>query len=67
MCSSPKVPAAPAPQPTVAAPTVADAATSKTAAGQRNKAAALAGRDIKTSPRGLGDEAQTKKKNLLGA
>jgi hypothetical protein len=50
----------------VAAPTYADASVSKASAKTRNKTAALAGRDIKTSARGLGDDANTKKKELLG-
>lgn len=68
MCSTPKTPAAPAPvsSETVAAPTMADASVSKASTAQRNKAASLAGRDVKTSARGLSDEAQTNKKSLLG-
>ena len=49
----------------VAAPTYADAVTKATTA-TRNKTAALAGRNIKTSARGLSDDANTDKKNLLG-
>ncbi len=47
-------------------PTYADAATSKSTTNTRNKTAALAGRDTKTSARGLGTAATTEKKDLLG-
>lgn len=69
MCSTPKMPSATstATQEQVAAPTYADASVSKSSTATRNKTAALAGRDIKTSPRGLGDDAATNKKELLGA
>lgn len=50
----------------VASPTLADAEVTKASAIERKKAASLAGRNIKTSARGLNDEAQTNKKNLLG-
>ncbi len=50
----------------VAAPTYADAAVTKATTATRNKTAALAGRNIKTSARGLSDDANTDKKNLLG-
>ena len=50
----------------VAQPTLADAEVTKASAAERNKQAGLAGRDIKTAPRGLGDEAKSKKKTLLG-
>lgn len=68
MCSTPKMPATPAAttQQQVAAPTYADASVSKASTNTRNKTAALAGRDTKTSARGLGDTATTKKKELLG-
>lgn len=68
MCSTPSVPSASSTTTEqVAAPTYADASVSKSSTATRNKTAALAGRDIKTSPRGLGDEATTEKKELLGA
>ena len=51
----------------VAAPTYADAKITKGTSNIRNRAAALAGRDIKTSTRGLSDSAVTEKKELLGA
>ena len=67
MCSTPKMPAV---QSTttqeVAAPTYADASVSKTSTNTRNKTAALAGRDTRTSARGLSDSATTQKKELLG-
>lgn len=67
MCSTPKMPKVETnTQQEVAAPTYADAAVSKASTNTRNKTAALAGRDTKTSARGLGDEATTKKKELLG-
>lgn len=67
MCSTPKIPSTkPQEQPVIAAPTYADAQVTKASAKTRTKAAALAGRDIKTSARGLGDEAKTQKKELLG-
>lgn len=70
MCSTPSAPSY-TPQSTqtenVAAPTYADASVTKSSTATRNKTAALAGRDIKTTARGLGDEAATEKKELLGA
>ena len=67
MCSTPKMPKDDTDKKEeIAAPTYADAQVSKTTANTRNKAAALAGRDIKTSPRGLRDEAEKEKKNVLG-
>lgn len=67
MCSTPKMPStATQVQDPVAAPTYADANVSKASMKTRNKTAALAGRDIKTSARGLGDDAKTEKKELLG-
>lgn len=65
MCSTPSMPtpvAAPTVQQEVAAPTYADASVSKATTATRNKAAALAGRDIKTTARGLSDEASMKRK-----
>lgn len=69
MCSTPKMPAVQSStqQEQVAAPTYADASVSKATASARNKTAALAGRDVKTSSRGLSDESTTEKKSLLGA
>lgn len=68
MCSTPKMPtpASTATQQEVAAPTYADASVSKASTNTRNKTAALAGRDTKTSARGLADSATTQKKELLG-
>ena len=66
--SSPKTPAQlpQVQQPQVAQPTLADAQVTKATVNERRKTAALAGRNIKTSSRGLGDEAQTSKKEILG-
>ena len=50
----------------IAAPTYADAEVTKAGATQRQKQSRLAGRDIKTSARGLSDSASTTKKSLLG-
>lgn len=67
MCSTPKAPSAnnDAPQ-QLATPTLADASVSKASSNTRNKTASLANRNIKTSARGLTDEATTTKKGLLG-
>lgn len=76
MCSSPSAPS-PAPQKeqekveqtqadasaTKASP---DTVQSSSALGARNRQTSLAGRDIKTAPRGLSDMAASKKKTLLG-
>ena len=69
MCmSSPKMPATTptVQQEPVAQPTLADAEVTKASAIERKKQAALAGRNTKTSARGLNDDAKTDKKNLLG-
>lgn len=70
MCSTPSAPDYTPPaqvqQEQVAAPTYADASVTKASSSTRNKTAALAGRDIKTTARGLGDETETQKKTLLG-
>lgn len=67
MCSKPKMPkASSTPAETVATPTAADATVTKAKANQRNKTAGNSGRDIRTSARGLADEATTTKKKLLG-
>ena len=67
MCSTPKMPAVQkASEEQIAAPTYADAAVTKAGANTRNKTASLAGRDIRTSSRGLADAPQNKKKQLLG-
>ncbi len=54
------------PQQTVAVPTIANAKVQKTAGSQRSKTSALAKSSIRTGARGLGDEATTTKKRLLG-
>ena len=67
MCTTPSYPEPQSNnQEKVASPTYADAQVSKASANTRNKASALAGRDIKTTQRGLNDEARTNKKSLLG-
>lgn len=66
MCSVPKIPTTKQTVQPQVAPTYADASISKASVNTRNKAAALAGRDIKTTSRGLSDDANVKKKNLLG-
>ncbi len=67
MCSTPKMPQAEKTETaTVAVPTAADAAVSKASTSTRNKTGSLASRNIKTSARGLLDEATTRKKGLLG-
>ncbi len=67
MCTTPKMPAAQnTVTETVATPTAADASVTKAKNAQRNKTAANAGRDIRTTERGLSDEAATTKKKLLG-
>ena len=67
MCSTPSMPAVQSSQQKeVVAPTYADATVSKASTSERNRLSSLAGRDVKTSTRGLNDEAKTKKKSLLG-
>lgn len=70
MCSTPSIPNASnnqsQKQETIATPTYADASVTKAGAKTRQKTVGLAGRDIKTSPRGLGDDAVTTKKDVLG-
>ncbi len=66
MCSTPKMPAVSSNTEVVATPTAADASVTKAKTAQRNKTAANAGRDIRTSARGISEEATTKKKKLLG-
>ena len=55
------------PAPEIKVPTQADAEVSKSYTAAKNKASGVAVKNIKTSPRGLLDDAQTKKKGLLGA
>ena len=66
MCSTPKMPATQSTPEPIATPTLADASVSKASAKTRNKAASTSGRNIKTTSRGLLDEATTQKKGLLG-
>lgn len=44
----------------------ADTVQASAALGSRSKQTSLAGRDVKTAPRGLADLAASKKKTLLG-
>lgn len=66
MCSTPKMPAVSGNTEVVATPTAADASVTKAKTAQRNKTAANSGRDIRTSARGISEEATTNKKKLLG-
>lgn len=66
MCSTPKMPAVQSNTETIATPTAADASVTKAKTAQRNKTAANAGRDIRTSARGISEDATTNKKKLLG-
>lgn len=69
MCSTPKMPSTNTNNTvteTVSTPTLADASVSKASANTRNKTASLASRNIKTTARGLLDDAPTSKKGLLG-
>lgn len=66
MCSTPKIPSVASNTEVIATPTAADASVTKAKANQRNKTAANNGRDIKTSSRGVTEEATTNKKKLLG-
>ena len=67
MCapSTPKY-TAPKEQPEIATPTIADATVTKASDKTRIKAKKNSMQDVKTSARGLGEEAQTIKKSLLG-
>lgn len=81
MCSTPSEPATPVAKQTQtqtakkeevaqtqanAAVTKADPVKQNSTLGERNKQTGLAGRDIKTAPRGLRDVASVSKKTLLG-
>ena len=68
MCSTPSMPAVKTQeQPDIASPTYADAAVTKAGAQAKEKAKALAGRDIKTTARGLKSDSEKEKTKLLGA
>ena len=68
MCSTPSMPAVQTPkQEEIASPTYADAKVTKAGVATRDKAKALAGRDVKTSARGLKSESEKEKSKLLGA
>lgn len=66
MCSTPKMPKAETVTETVATPTYADAAQTKSAAAKRTQTSANSGRDIRTTSQGDETTANTKKKKLLG-
>lgn len=67
MCSIPSTSTPPkAETKDIAAPTYADAQVTKAGADQKQKQKNLAGRDIKTTARGLSSNADTQKKELLG-
>ena len=67
MCSTPKTPSVPeAKTETVKTPTLADASVSKAATNTRNTAASTANKNVKTSARGITEEATTNRKSLLG-
>lgn len=68
MCS-PKGAAVAAPQPEpepIQKVTKANASSTKADAAERDSGSSLGGRNIKTGARGLGEEAKTKMKTLLG-
>ena len=68
MCK-PSAPAAAQPQPKpepIQEQTQADATSTKASAVEREASSSLGGRNIRTGARGLGEEAKTKKKSLLG-
>ncbi len=68
MCSTPKMPEVQTQkQEEIASPTYADAKVTKASAQVKEKTRLLAGRDIKTSARGLKDDSETQKTKLLGA
>lgn len=66
MCTSTKVNVPETKTETIATPTVADAAASKNTKKTTQKTAQNAGRDVRSSSRGVEGEANTKKKKLLG-
>lgn len=67
MCSTPKTGNIAANTPTIATPTTADASVTKAKNNQRAAAEKTSTKNaIKTSSRGVADEATTQKKKLLG-
>lgn len=66
MCSTPSMQKVENNTPTIQTPTLADAQVSKASTNTRSKATSTAGRNIRTSARGLLDDANTTKKGLLG-
>lgn len=63
MCSTPKMPETPAP---VQTPTMADAKVTKAGSEARNRSAAMSQQNIKSSSRGVLEDANAQKKKLLG-
>lgn len=67
MCSTPSIPKTETKkQEEIAAPTQADAAVTKASSKTKDKAKALAGRDVMTASRGLSGVAAVQNKKLLG-
>ena len=66
MCSTPKMPKVNSETPVIATPTMADADVTKMKKEQRKKTSNNANKDVKTSTRGIEEEANTSKKKLLG-
>lgn len=67
MCSTPSMPKTDTKkQPEIATPTIADAEVTKASEATRKNAKKNTNQDVKTTARGLGEEATTKKKTLLG-
>lgn len=66
MCSTPSVPKVDTTVEKISTPTLADAGVTKASTNTRNKAASTSSRNIKTTARGLVDDANTEKKGLLG-
>ncbi len=66
MCSTPSMPKVSTKKDEIATPTPADASVTKAGANAKDKAKALAGRDVVTSPRGLTGVASVQNKKLLG-
>lgn len=66
MCSTPSIPKVDTKVEKISTPTLADASVTKASTNTRNKASTTSGRNIKTSARGLVDDANIQKKGLLG-
>ena len=66
MCSTPKMPKLNDNPDPIQTPTAADASVTKASATTKDNSMMKANRNISTSSRGLLEDAQTKKKGLLG-